>query len=172
MGIEVIIQFPDKATVLVLAYIKNLAGALVDPTAITTTIYDPSDVQKAGYISVTASASFTAGLVVTGTTSGATGLVISKPDGTTLELQQVTGVWASGEGITDTGSGTSTTSSALLGADMAQHDATTGVYEYFYHLGLGVDPMDKGEWRGDILVADGTGIDTVYSPGSFGFAVK
>jgi len=172
MAILDIKVFIDKATVLIIAYVYNLADALVDPTGITITIYDSDAVQKAGYISVSDSSTFTAGLVVTGTTSGAKGVVMSKPDGTTLELQQVTGVWQSGEGITDTGSGTSTTTSALLGASMTKQDSTTGVYEYYYHKGADQDPMDKGEWRGLVLAADGTGINTIYSPGSFSFTVQ
>jgi len=171
MEIAEIRIFQDKATVLVIAYIKSLAGKLVDPTAITVTIYDPDSVQKAGYIGVTSSASFTAGLVVTGATSGATGLVMSKPDGATLELQGVTGVWGSGEVIEDTGSGTSTTTSALIDASMTKQDTTTGVYEYFYHKGAGVAAMDKGDWRGLVLVADGTGIDTIYTLQAFSFKV-
>jgi len=168
MAIEVITVFPDKATVRIISYVYNDDGALTDPTgSIKITIKDPDSVQKAGYIGVSSSSSFTAGLVVTGAISGSKGLVVSKPDGTTLELQQVTGVWQSGEGITDSGSGTSTTTSALLGADMTQQDSTTGVYEYYYHKGTGLDPMDDGEWRGEVVEVDGSGVNAVTSVGNF-----
>lgn len=170
MAIEVITEFSDKATPRTIAYVKDDDGALTDPTAVTITIYDKDGVQKAGYIGVSNSTSFTAGLVVTGATSGAKGVVISKPDGTTLELQQVTGVWQSGEGITDTGEGTSTTTSVLIGAAMTS--GVKGIYEYYYHKGAGVDPMEKGNWRGLVLVADGTLVDTIYTPKPFSFKVK
>ena len=168
-----VFTFIDKATVRNVAYVmKNEEddNALVNPTAVTIFIYDPDGVQKAGYISVSASATFTAGLTVTGATSLATGLVISKPDGTTLELQGVTGVWESGETIEDTSTGTSTTTSALLAAAMTVTD-DTGIYEYSYHKGAGVAAMDSGNWRVLVLVADGTGIDTVYSPEPHAFEV-
>jgi len=58
------------------------------------------------------------------------------------------------------------------GVAMTQQDSTTGVYEYYYHKGSGADAMDKGGWRGLVLVADGTGADTVYSPTAFSFKVK
>ena len=170
--VQVITQFINKATVWILARVKNVDGVLTDPTAIKITVIDPDGVQKAGYISVSASASFTAGLVVTGTTSLATGIIISKPDGTTLELQQVTGVWESGETITDTSTGTSTTTSLLLGAAMTKYDSNVGIYEYLYHKGETVDPMDSGEWRGMIDVIDGTGYSAVISPQGYSFKVR
>jgi len=55
---------------------------------------------------------------------------------------------------------------------MTQYDSNTGIYEYFYHTGVDSDPMDKGQWRGEILVIDGTGITAVISPQKFAFEVK
>lgn len=166
---EVIVKFISKSTVWVRAYVHNAAGALVDPTSIKVIIADPDGVQKAGYISLTASESFTAGLTVTGGTSGATGVVISKPDATTLELQRVTGVWESGEAITDTGSGTSTTSSALLGADMTKDGENDGTFDYFYHT---VPTSAEDWWNGEVWSVDGSGATAKSSSQSFSFEVK
>ena len=167
---EVIVKFLAKSTIWIRAYVYDAAGALVDPaTSIKVTIADPDGVQKAGYISVTASESFTAGLTVTGQTSEATGVVISKPDATTLELQQVTGVWVSGETITDTGTGTSTTSSVLLGADMTKDGANDGTFDYFYHT---VATSAEGWWNGEVWTVDGSGEDAKASSCSFSMEVK
>ncbi|MBA7608644.1 hypothetical protein ES703_15823 [subsurface metagenome] len=172
MAIEVISEFIAKATVRTIAYIYDDDGELTDPAtggSIKVSIWDPNGVQKAGYISVVASTSFTAGLVVTGAISGAKGVVISKPDETTLELQQVTGIWQDDEGITDADSGTSTTTSALLGADMTKQNAVTGVYEYYYQT---TSDSEKGWWRGEVDVIDGTGEDAKTSIGNFPFRVR
>lgn len=107
MAIKVIVEFPDKATVRVIAYVKDDDDALVEPTSVKVTIYDPSD------------------------------------------EKQVDGVEIVVDGRVE-----------------------DGIYEYYYHKGSGEDPMDEGQWYGEILVADGTGADTIYSPRSFGFAVK
>lgn len=171
-NVEVITKFVDKATVWILALVYNVAGALVNPTAANLTLLDQDGVVKAGYLSVTDSSTFTAGLVVTGGTSGAKGLVISKPDGTTLELQQIIGVWESGEVITDTGDGTSTTTAAIASIPMTQYETETGIYEYYYHKGEDTDPMDSGEWRGRVDVRDGTGVAAIISPGNFSFTVE
>lgn len=45
-------------------------------------------------------------------------------------------------------------------------------YEYYYHKGTGLDPMDKGEWRGEIEVIDGAGDDAITSMGKFTFSVR
>lgn len=42
MGINVVTQFIDIATVRVVVYVKNDAGALVEPTAVKITIYEPT----------------------------------------------------------------------------------------------------------------------------------
>jgi hypothetical protein len=57
------------------------------------------------------SANFTVGLVVTGATSGATGMIVSQVDaGTTgtLTLQQISGIFVDNETITDTSTGSAT----------------------------------------------------------------
>lgn len=41
--VEVVTHFIDKATVWILAFVRNAAGALVNPTAIKITIIDPDD---------------------------------------------------------------------------------------------------------------------------------
>jgi len=175
MAIEIITEFVARATVRIIAYIKDDDGELVDPTAsIKTSIWDKDGVLKAGCISVSASTSFTTGLTVTGATSGATGYVKSKPDGTTLELQQVTGVWQSGETIEDTGSGTSTTTSLLLGADMTamgdpDNGSFTGIYEYYYHT---TADSVKGWWRGEVVTIDGSAPNDKTSIQTCGFRVK
>ena len=56
--------------------------------------------------------------------------------------------------------------------EVAMTPSATGIYYYYYHKGAGEDAMDAGHWRGEILVADGTGEDTVYSGQSFGFEVE
>lgn len=54
----------------------------------------------------------------------------------------------------------------------AMTKTATGTYTYYYHKGSGETAMDEGDWYGDVLVADGTGADTVYSTGHFEFEVK
>jgi hypothetical protein len=164
---ELVVKFLAKSTIWVRAYVYNDVDALVDPTSIKLTLADTNNVQVAGYISVVASASFTVGLTVTGGTSGATGVVRSKPNATTLELQRVTGVWVSGEAITDTGSGTSTTSSALLGADMTK--SAVGIYDYKYKTNAN---SAEGWWNGEVWVVDGSGETAIDSPGEFSVEVR
>lgn len=164
---DLIVRFLAKSTIWVRAYVYDADEALVDPTSIKLTLVDADSIQAAGYISVAASASFTAGLTVTGGTSGATGIVISKPDATTLELQRVTGVWESGEAITDTGSGTSTTTSALLGANMTK--TLTGTYDYCYHTDTA---SPEGWWNGEVWVVDGTGATAKTSFAEFSIEVR
>jgi len=167
---EVVVTYLAKSTIWVRAYVYNpKTNELADPTSITVIIVDPNDVQKAGYISVTASESFAAGLTVTGGTSGATGVVISKPDATTLELQRVTGVWVSGEEITDTGSGTSATTSALLGADMTKDGENDGTFDYFYHTVAG---SAEGWWNGEVWTVDGSGVTAKASFAEFSVEVR
>jgi len=55
---------------------------------------------------------------------------------------------------------------------MSQYESTTGIYEYFYHKGVDSDPMDSGQWKGEVLVIDGTGAEAVISPKNFSFKVK
>lgn len=162
MEVETIGIFLTRAGVRTIIFIKGDDGELADPTAAKMQIKDPDSVIKAGYLSVADSTSFTAGLVVEGAASGAKGLVISKPDGTTLELHQITGVWQSGEVITDTGSGTSTTTSALLHVPMAK--LVKGIYHYIYHKGETADPMDTGVWVVDGDVWDGSGAGAIPTP--------
>lgn len=175
-NVIVITEFIDKATVWILAFIYNADGNLDDPTAVKITLLDSEGVVKTGYLSVAKSADFSDGLVVTGATSGATGLVISKPaNGKTLELQQITGVWQSGEVITDTadgGSGSTTTTSTIASASMTQYESETGIYEYYYHKGTTAVAMDKGEWRGRVDAIDGELTNAVFSPQGFSFRVK
>jgi predicted RecA/RadA family phage recombinase len=138
---------------------KTWLGAALDPSqGIKITITEPEDpdtgvagVVKVGDLSVVASDSFAVGLVVTGATSGATGYIFSKPDATTLRLQRVTGVFQSGEVITDTATGTSTTTSVLMGSPMA-YDAD-GLYVYYYPSQLD----DRvGWWTFTCTAIDGT----------------
>ena len=173
MGIKVVTEFLDNSTVRVVTYVYNAAGALTAPTAVNIKVFDPDGLQKCGNISVVASASFTADLVVTGGTSGATGYITSKPDGTTLELREITGTFVDGEAVTDTSTGTSTTASALLGIDIITSGLVeTGIYEYYYHMGATSPAMDTGRWRGKIAVVDGVDADAITSPGSFSFKVR
>jgi len=58
------------------------------------------------------------------------------------------------------------------GEAMTKYESNTGIYEYFYHKGVDSDPMDEGQWRGEILVIDGTGITAVISPQKFAFSVE
>jgi len=54
----------------------------------------------------------------------------------------------------------------------AMTKSETGIYYYYYHKGASEDPMDKGNWRGTIIVADGTGDETIYSTKDFAFKVR
>jgi len=167
---EVIVKFLAKSTIWVRAYVYNAAGALADPTSITVIIADKDGVQKAGYISVAASAGFTAGDVVTGGTSGATGVVISKPNATTLELQRVTGTWVSGETLTAADEEATTTTSVLLGAAMTLNDGVTGTYDYYYRTDA---DSPEGWWNGEVWTVDGADAVTAKtSHESFSFELK
>jgi len=173
MAIKVVTEFKDNATVRVITYVYDDDDALTAPTAVNIKVFDPDGLQKCGNISVTASASFTADLVVTGATSLATGYITSKPDGTTLELREVTGTFVSGETLNDSGAGTSTTTSALLGINIIVSGLVeAGVYEYYYHMGAASLAMDSGRWRGEIAVVDGVDEDAITSPSSFSFKVR
>ncbi len=171
--IKVVTEFLDNATVRVVIYVYSEDGVLTAPTAVNIKVFDPDGLQKCGNISVVASASFTADLVVTGGTSGATGYITSKPDATTLELREITGTFVDGETVTDATPGTSTTTSALLGIDIITSGLVeTGIYEYYYHMGADSLAMDSGRWRGEIAVVDGVDEDAITSPGSFSFKVR
>ena len=56
-------------------------------------------------------------------------------------------------------------------ASMTQYAATTGIYEYKYHMDASADAMTKGKWRilGDVI--DGTGATAVISPFNSGWEV-
>jgi len=170
MGIDVIVKFISKSTVLIRAYVYNLARTLTDPTgSIKVIIADPDGVQKAGYISVADSSGFTAGDIVTGGTSEATGVIISMPDGTTLELQRVTGVWQSGEALTAEDEETTNTTSALLGATMTKNGDEDGEFDYFYYTDA---DSPEGSWPGEVWTVDGTGATAKSSVATFNFEVK
>ena len=47
-----------------------------------------------------------------------------------------------------------------------------GIYEYYYHMDESADAMKSGQWRGQVLVVDGAGVDAVITPSSFSFRVK
>ncbi len=173
MAIKVVTEFLDNATVRTVVYVKDDDDALTAPTAVNIKVFDPDGLQKCGNISVVASASFTADLVLTGGTSLATGYIVSKPDGTTLELREITGTFVDGETINDSGAGTSVATSALLGIDIITSGLVeTGIYEYYYHMGATSLAMDTGRWRGEIAVVDGVDEDAITSPGSFSFKVR
>ena len=57
-------------------------------------------------------------------------------------------------------------------ASMTQYAATTGIYEYKYHMDATADAMAKGKWRilGDVI--DGTGATAVISPFNSGWEVN
>ena len=173
MAITVVTEFKDEASPRVVIYIYNSARVLTAPDEVNIKVFDPAGLQKCGNISVVASASFTADLVLTGGTSGATGYIASKPDATTLELREITGTFVDGETVTDATPGTSTTTSALLGIDIITSGLVeTGIYEYYYHMGASSLAMDTGRWRGEIAVVDGVTADAITSPGSFAFKVR
>jgi hypothetical protein len=160
--------FQRPETIPIWAETKTWAGVYDNPNqGIQITITDPDGVVKAGIIFVVSSASFTIGLKVTGGTSGATGVIIEKPSATELEVQQVTGVWKSGEAITDTGTGASTTTSALTAAPMT-NDAT-GKYVYYYNP---TDSATLGWWRYSCKAQDGLleGAKYTVADGSFKLA--
>ena len=73
-------------------------------------------------LSVTSSASFTAGETITGGTSGATASVTSIPNATSLAITVPTGTFGSSETITGGTSGTSTTTTASV--DFSDVNAT------------------------------------------------
>lgn len=175
MELITVTEFISKTTVKIWTFVKDEDGELADPSgSIKVIVKDKDGVQKAGYISVSSSSTFTAGWMVTGATSGATGFIISKPDGTTLELQRCTGVWVAGETITSAdGIGTSLTSSALLGADMTQYeiDAAGQTGKYYYLFRTTTDAT-KGRYAVEVEAIDGSGATAISSTGTFGFRMK
>lgn len=48
----------------------------------------------------------------------------------------------------------------------------TGIYEYYYHMDESADAMKSGQWRGQVAVIDGAGVEAVITPSSFSFRVK
>lgn len=124
--------FQRGETVPIWAEVRTWLDVAASPSeGLTVAITDPNE-GKVGEITVSASASFTVGLLVTGGTSGATGRVCVKVDGTTLLLCQVTGTWESAEAITDTSTGSSTTTSALTNVSMTETPGSSGNYVYYY----------------------------------------
>lgn len=173
MALDIITEFLDEATVKFILHVKKNEeddNSFIDPTGQKIAVYDPDGVQKSGYINVSSNDNFTAGLTVMGADSGATGYVISKPTGA-LELQGVTGEWESGEAITDTSTGTSTTSTVLLRADMTKQDSVDGHFEYLYHTGADISAMAKGEWHAKGTAFDGSGSTMVHTPFETSFEV-
>ena len=57
-------------------------------------------------------------------------------------------------------------------AAMTKYNGNTGIYEYFYHKGESADPMDEGQWRGEVITIDGTSPNDVVSSQNFAFEVK
>ena len=56
--------------------------------------------------------------------------------------------------------------------DTAMTKDAVGKYYYQYHKGATADAMDSGQWRGRVLVTDGSGGTAVITTTSFGFKVK
>ena len=174
MELVTVTAFIGRGTVKIWAYNYDEDGDLATPGAtIRAFVYDKDGVQKAGYLSVSASATFTPGLTVTGTDSGATGYVTHKPNAAQLELARVTGVWENGEVITDTGSGTSTTTSVLLGATMTNYEidavGQTGIYYFYFRT----TTSDKGSrFQVEVESIDGSSTTAISSIGTFAFKVK
>ena len=55
--------------------------------------------------------------------------------------------------------------------DVSMSSSVTGIYDYYYHKGVGEAAMDTGRWRGKVIVVDGSGSGATYSPQSFSFKV-
>jgi len=51
-------------------------------------------------------------------------------------------------------------------------DPADDYYEYVYHMGTGLDPMDKGEWIIKVIAIDGSGDDAISSPKYGSFIVR
>jgi len=124
--------------------------ALADSTTLVAGYADTRIWFTNGAISVAASASFTVGLTVTGGTGSQTGVVMEITDGTTLLLGNVTGDWDAnvGQGITDTGSGTSTTTAGITEdseIDKAFSQDTTHPYDIIINCG-GRSLSEVYEW--------------------------
>lgn len=159
--------FQRGETVGIWAEFRTWAGVLTSPDQWRKIeLKDPNGVKKAGYLSVDASTSFTVGSLAEGTTSGATGIIMSKPDGTTLELQQVTGVWQDSEAITDADGGASDTASVLEDATMALSE--TGKFVYYYTT---ASDAPLGWWRAKCTAKDGA-VDVRYMIANGGFRLE
>jgi len=55
---------------------------------------------------------------------------------------------------------------------IAMTQTATGIYEYYYHKGSGVNAMTSGRWRFTVTVVDGAGASAIYSTGSGSFKVR
>ncbi|MBA7476035.1 hypothetical protein ES707_11410 [subsurface metagenome] len=113
MGIKVIMEFPDEATVRVIVYVYNDENVLTQPTAVKITIFEPS----------------------------------YDPEGEDPPI-------VNGEDIVVSGR------------------VEDGIYEYYYHKGETSEPMEAGQWRGEVAVIDGGGTGAIISPGKFSFKVR
>ena len=62
------------------------------------------------------------------------------------------------------------------GATQADEEAMSksaiGVYYHDYHVGVSAAAMDKGRWRGEVKVTDGSGATAVISVTPFSFKVR
>jgi len=53
--------------------------------------------------------------------------------------------------------------------DVAMTKVSTGVYEHYYNTS---SSSTRGDWRGQVVVIDGTGDEAKTSIGAFGFKVR
>lgn len=56
--------------------------------------------------------------------------------------------------------------------DQAMNNISTGIYDYVYHKGEGVDPLDAGVWTYEGDVWDGSGAGAINSPFEGEFTVR
>lgn len=54
----------------------------------------------------------------------------------------------------------------------AMSKSAIGVYYHDYHLGTTAVAMDKGRWRGEVKVTDGSGATAIISVTPFSFKVR
>ncbi len=172
MGIKVITEFPDNATVRAIIYVKDDANKLTEPTAVEITIIQP-DGPKSGEATATTAShlidttknQFVAsdvGKTVYNTTDKTTAVITeyTSPFDVTLD----TDIMAKDEGYEIY---------SIYAEDIVvTGKVEDGIYEHYYHKGEATDPMEKGQWRVGVEVIDGSGAGAIITPGKFSFRVK
>lgn len=172
MAIKVITEFPDKATVRIIVYVKDDKDVLTKPDAVKVSIIEP-DGPRSGVATVTTEnhlidttknqfVASDVGKTVYNTTDKTTAVINAYTSSSDVTLD--TDIMAKDEGYEIY---------CVYAVDIVvDGKVEDGIYEYYYHKGEATDPMEAGQWRGKVEVIDGSGTGAIISPASFAFKVR